>query len=149
MNAMAESLSKIGESLECPVCYKIPRDLPIPCCEVGHIVCQDCRRRVTDCPTCRGKLLSNTNSLAGSLIILVDHKCKFSSFGCEVKMKFEEIVHHEKTFPERTIFCPFTLCKKEIQVKKYDEHSIDEACAVFLEYDNYVLLCCDVYYSYE
>ena len=38
---MAEStLTKLEESLECPVCYKIPRNVPISCCEAGHIVCQ-------------------------------------------------------------------------------------------------------------
>ena len=126
---MTESLSKVEESLECPVCYKIPRDLPIPCCEAGHIVCQDCRRRVTHCPTCRGKLQSNTSSLAGSLIMLVEHKCRFSFFGCEVKTKLEDIVDHEKICLERTVLCPLNECKNEIQIKKYDEHSIHSKCA--------------------
>ena len=127
---MAESslLEKIEESLECPVCYKIPRDLPIPSCGSGHIVCKSCRSRVTDCPTCRGELGSNTNSLAAKQIMLVDHNCKYSHLQCEVKLKLNEIIKHEKHCSERTVICPSRNCKKEIQIKKFDEHA-KEKCA--------------------
>ena len=37
----------IQEDLECPVCFSIPRELPIPSCSAGHIVCQTCRVEVT------------------------------------------------------------------------------------------------------
>ena len=126
---MARSLSKLEESLECPVCYKIPRDLPIPCCVAGHIVCQPCRSKVTNCPTCRGRLDSNTSSLAASQIMMIDHKCKFSYFGCEAKMKLDEINIHEKNCPERTIICPYGKCKKELQLKKFSEHIRANKCA--------------------
>jgi len=129
MEMMAESLSRLEESLGCPVCYKIPRDVPIPCCESGHIVCQDCRKRVTNCPTCRGRLGSNTSSLAASQIMFVNHKCKFFFYSCDVKMKLEDIVHHEKSCLERTIKCPNSLCNQEIQLKKFQEHSTENGCA--------------------
>ena len=125
---LVEALLKLEGSLECPVCYKIPRDVPIPCCEAGHIVCQDCRKRVTDCPTCRGRLESNTSSLAASQVMFVNHKCKFSFLGCNVKMKLEDIIHHEKVCPERTITCPYAHCKKEIQMKKFKEHAVESGC---------------------
>ena len=44
----------IEKLLECPVCYNIPRDLPIPQCPAGHIICKTCRDPVSMCPTCRG-----------------------------------------------------------------------------------------------
>ena len=129
---MTEStLSKLEKSLECPVCYKIPRNLPISCCEAGHIVCQLCRGRVTICPTCRGSLDSNmTNSLAANQIMLVDHKCKFAFYGCDVKMKLDEIVVHEKTCPERTIICPRSQCKEEVQLRKFTKHATKSKCSV-------------------
>jgi len=127
---MAESLSKLEGSLECPVCYKIPRDVPIPCCEAGHIVCQDCRKKVTSCPTCRGRLQSSTNSVAASQVLIVDHKCKFSFFGCDVKMKLEDIVNHEKICQERTVRCPYSNCKEEIQLKKFNLHVVEKDCAM-------------------
>ena len=122
-------MSKLEESLECPVCYKIPRNLPISCCEAGHIVCQSCRSRVTSCPTCRGSLDSNLiNSLAGNQIMFVDHKCKFSFYGCEIKMKLEQIVVHEETCLERTVTCPAVQCKEEVQLRKFNEHASKKRC---------------------
>ena len=115
--------------MPCFVCYNIPRDVPIPCCEAGHIVCQDCRRRFMVCPTCRGRLESNTNSLAARQVMLVRHKCKFSFYGCDVKMKLKEIVNHEKHCPERTITCPHRKCREEFQLKKFNEHSMQTGCA--------------------
>ena len=35
-----------AEDLECPVCFSIPRELPIPSCSAGHIVCKSCRVEV-------------------------------------------------------------------------------------------------------
>ena len=128
---MAESMSNAEESLECPVCYKIPRELPISCCEAGHIICQSCRERVANCPTCRGSLDSNiTSSLAGKLIMIVKHKCKFSFYGCETKMKLDEILVHEETCPERTVTCLGFGCDNEVQMRKFNEHVTEEACAL-------------------
>ena len=31
------------EELECPVCFEMPHQLPIPACPKGHIVCKTCR----------------------------------------------------------------------------------------------------------
>ena len=128
---MASTLTKLEESLECPVCYRIPRDVPISCCERGHIVCEPCRGRVATCPTCRGRLDSNiTSSLAATQIMLVDHKCKFAFYGCDVKMKLEQIVVHEETCPERTVICPKVTCKEEVQLRKFNEHATKSKCSV-------------------
>ena len=129
---MAEStLTKVEESLECPVCYRIPRNVPISCCEAGHIVCQPCRTRVATCPTCRGSLHSNTTStLAANQIMLVDHKCKFAFYGCDVKMKLQQIVIHEETCPERKVICPYVKCKEEVQLRKFNEHGTKPKCSV-------------------
>merc|ERR1719282_1535705 len=55
--------------LECPVCFNVPRDLPIPQCTAGHIVCRKCKSSITNCPTCRRRMyFDGTSSLAASLI---------------------------------------------------------------------------------
>ena len=64
-----------------------------------------------------------TNSLAANQIMLVEHKCKFAFYGCDVKMKLDEIVVHEKTCPERTIICPRSQCKEEVQLRKFTKHA--------------------------
>ena len=53
----------IEQSLECPVCYKVPREVPVPCCVSGHIICKSCRSKMNECPTCRGWYYQNTSSI--------------------------------------------------------------------------------------
>lgn len=114
----ASLMSRIQSQLECPVCFNIPRDLPVPCCPSGHIVCRPCKERVRDCPTCRQPMPPNmTNSLAAALIDEVQLKCKYSDQGCEVKMMLKDLVTHEKQCPERTFNCPFNGGAKLVKLK--------------------------------
>ena len=79
----AVPVTKLSSMLECPVCFNVPRDLPIHQCPAGHILCKSCRTLVTDCPTCRQELTDSTSTLAAaSMIELVPHKCKYSEYGC-------------------------------------------------------------------
>ena len=45
----------LASLFECPVCfdYVLP---PILQCQSGHLVCANCRPKLTCCPTCRGPL---------------------------------------------------------------------------------------------
>merc|ERR1712227_391840 len=61
---------------------------------------------------------------------LVNHKCKFSCYGCDTKMKLDQIVVHEEGCLERTIICPVVNCKKEVPLRKFHEHAIKERCAI-------------------
>ena len=62
--------------------------------------------------------------------MLVKHKCKFSFYGCETKMKLDEIIVHEETCPERTVTCPGFECNDEVQMKKFNEHVTKEKCSL-------------------
>ncbi len=46
-------LRELQESVECPVCFSIPRCPPVPCCQNGHVICAKCKEKVDVCPTCR------------------------------------------------------------------------------------------------
>ncbi|XP_032892287.1 E3 ubiquitin-protein ligase SIAH1 isoform X3 [Amblyraja radiata] len=54
------SNSDLASLFECPVCfdYVLP---PILQCQSGHLVCSNCRPKLTCCPTCRGPLGSIRN----------------------------------------------------------------------------------------
>ena len=127
-------VQEFEKDLECPVCFNIPREVPIPACPAGHIVCKTCKPKVKECPTCRrdypwGKF-EVTSSLAASLIDKVPHKCKYSDYSCDVKMKLSEIVQHEKLCPERTVKCPEQNCGKVVKMREFHEHAIKgETCA--------------------
>jgi len=111
-------LKGMQEELECPVCFEIPRELPIPACPKGHIVCKNCRKNVQTCPTCRADFCPDgVNIPVGAMIHKIPHKCKFSRYGCDVQRKLEDLVKHEKRCPERTVRCPEDACGQEVQIK--------------------------------
>ena len=130
----AVQLFKVVEStLECPVCLSLPRDLPVPCCPSGHIVCRSCRGGVKRCPICRQKMPANmTNSVVGSLIEQVEHKCRFSDQGCEVKMLIKDIRIHEQGCPQRTVECPFGNCGATVQLRQFSSHAIQTRHSILL-----------------
>ena len=88
-------------AVECPVCLKVPRRVPIPMCPAGHLVCRRCRRHVMGkCPTCRRKLRrGEVNSVAAFLIDKIPHKCKYDS--CQERDNLANILEHEKTCTRR------------------------------------------------
>ena len=116
----------LAASLECPVCFNVPRELPIPQCPSGHIVCKDCRRSLSECPTCRRRLFANNNSsIAAFLIDQIPHKCKFNEFGCDEKGLLRDLKIHEMKCPERTVKCP-VFRNELVQLKLYHEHAKDK-----------------------
>ena len=128
---MTSPMTRVRSQLECPVCFNIPRDLPLPSCPSGHFVCRTCKTRVKDCPTCRQPMPDNmTNSAIGALIEHVEHSCKFSDQGCKVKMMLKELVTHEKQCPERTFNCPFSGCAQKVNIKSFDNHAVGDHCAI-------------------
>ena len=121
-----DQMTRITSQLECPVCLNIPRELPIPCCKSGHIVCRPCKTRVRDCPTCRQPMPADmTNSVVGGLIEQVQHKCKYSDQGCEVMMMLNDLQVHERKCQERTIKCTFHNCGSIVRLKDLNEHTFN------------------------
>ena len=131
-------VTKLSSKLECPICFNVPRDLPIPACPAGHIICKFCRPSVTECPTCRRRLYDDgTSSLAASMIEFVPHKCKFSEYGCEEKDYLHELKNHEEKCAERTVKCPASKCGAQVQLKKFEEHAEENECWKTLHYTTY------------
>ena len=95
----AQLLEDVRSVLECPVCLTVPRQVPVPACPAGHVVCGSCRRHVTDkCPTCRRKMQrGDVNYVAAALIEKIPHPCKFGH--CEEKASLAIILEHEKICP--------------------------------------------------
>ncbi len=109
-------VAEIQSLLECPVCLTIPRDLPIPSCPSGHIVCQTCRPQVMNCPTCRQKMpKNNRNTLAGSIIEQFEHKCRHR--GCNIKMKLPRLKIHENNCSSEKIKLSISGINKESTLK--------------------------------
>lgn len=50
-----ELYDKVGEMCDCPICFEAMRkdNTDVPLC--GHLVCKECRTRITECPVCKRK----------------------------------------------------------------------------------------------
>ncbi|VIO87388.1 Uncharacterized protein BM_BM6403 [Brugia malayi] len=100
-NANPEVLSVF----ECPVCmdYMMP---PYLQCQSGHLVCGNCRPKLTCCPTCRGPVPSVRNLVLEKIANTVMFPCKFSGSGCPLTFSHVEKVEHEELCEFRPYCCP-------------------------------------------
>ena len=59
--------------LECPCCLDIPRGVVLQCMK-GHMICTECRKKLTKCPSCREayKRLMPRSLIAERLIIMAN-----------------------------------------------------------------------------
>ncbi|TNN47473.1 E3 ubiquitin-protein ligase Siah2 [Liparis tanakae] len=98
---------------ECPVCfdYVLP---PILQCQAGHLVCNQCRQKLSCCPTCRGPLTPSIRNLAMEKVAsTLPFPCKYSSAGCLLSLHHSEKPEHEEVceFRPYTCPCPGATCK--------------------------------------
>ena len=73
------NMHKLGKILECPVCLEVPTSTPIYRCDNGHILCKECKKKLSSCPECRIRL-GNKRCLTSEKIVreipLKVHKTK-------------------------------------------------------------------------
>jgi E3 ubiquitin-protein ligase SIAH1 len=99
--------------LECPVCmlYMTP---PIPLCVNGHSICNACRQKVDQCPTCRQQFLNSGCSILENIIQKIKYSCQYYKEGCKYESAVNDIALHEARCPHRPFRCPFaedtTIC---------------------------------------
>ncbi|KAK6473648.1 E3 ubiquitin-protein ligase Siah2 isoform X2 [Huso huso] len=98
---------------ECPVCfdYVLP---PILQCQAGHLVCNQCRQKLSCCPTCRGPLTPSIRNLAMEKVAsTLPFPCKYASAGCLLSLHHSEKPEHEEVceFRPYTCPCPGASCK--------------------------------------
>ncbi|PNF26647.1 E3 ubiquitin-protein ligase SIAH1 [Cryptotermes secundus] len=104
-NTTADS-AYLASLFECPVCfdYILP---PISQCKNGHLICSNCRPKMTRCPTCRARL-GNIRCLGMEKVAsTVMFPCKHSTYGCAVALLHTEKRKHEETCEFRPYSCPF------------------------------------------
>ncbi|XP_011828196.1 PREDICTED: E3 ubiquitin-protein ligase SIAH2 [Mandrillus leucophaeus] len=91
---------------ECPVCfdYVLP---PILQCQAGHLVCNQCRQKLSCCPTCRGALTPSIRNLAMEKVAsAVLFPCKYATTGCSLTLHHTEKPEHEDICEYRPYSCP-------------------------------------------
>ena len=58
----------IKSLLECPVCMKPIKSVPIHQCNNGHLVCKDCIPKCENCPICRNDSAIGRNLIFEQII---------------------------------------------------------------------------------
>lgn len=125
-------LKELSSSVECPVCYNVPRVAPVPCCSNGHVICQRCKAKLENCPTCRVRLTDCVSQIAATIIHRVSHTCEFRYEGCTFKSDIDKITDHESSCVFRHVRCPHWACDETITAKNLTHHVIASECG-----DNY------------
>lgn len=99
------SSNDLAGFFECPVCfdYALP---PILQCQSGHLVCSNCRPKLTCCPTCRGPLGNIRNLALEKIANTILFPCKHANTGCPASLLHTEKNEHEELCEFRPYVCP-------------------------------------------
>jgi E3 ubiquitin-protein ligase SIAH1 len=94
--------------LECPVCmeYMLP---PITMCVNGHNICNSCKTRLGNCPSCRGKFTDIKNLSLEKMCGKVKFPCKHAENGCKEVLPMDAITKHQSECPCGLYKCPFSF----------------------------------------
>ena len=129
------SLDEIEEVLECVICLEFPKTAPIYQCDNGHVLCNSCHGRVSDCPTCRGRLGKVRNLAIEKIIAKFPIPCKFNKYGCEVILEKTKLSGHEFICRYKPASCPVSNCSTIFSGLEIMEHL------------NKAHVCRDAYYN--
>eukprot|EP00386_Alphamonas_edax_P005028 GDKI01015785.1.p1 GENE.GDKI01015785.1~~GDKI01015785.1.p1 ORF type:complete len:298 (-),score=51.72 GDKI01015785.1:122-1015(-) len=102
-NSMA--LVSTLELLECSVCVEsmIP---PIYQCKEGHTLCNECKAKVKQCPTCRCETIDiRCRALERIAESLDEIQCKYACYGCRSTVKYATKKEHEQKCAFRPFQC--------------------------------------------
>ncbi|UJR36360.1 hypothetical protein I4U23_029086 [Adineta vaga] len=108
---------------ECPVCfdYALP---PILQCQSGHIVCSQCRQKLSSCPTCRGPLGNIRNLGMEKVADTILFPCKYQTNGCLISLMHKHKLEHEDGCDFRPYMCPCpgASCKWQGSLENVMQH---------------------------
>ena len=138
------SLNDIEDVLECVICLEFPRTTPIYQCDNGHVLCNTCHGRVTDCPTCRGRLGKVRCLAMEKVLAKFPLPCKFNKYGCGVRLEQTQLEQHEQICYCKPASCPLPDCPKIISGKELEEHLYEKHTCIDAYYSEVVARISDI-----
>ncbi|XP_023216836.1 E3 ubiquitin-protein ligase Siah1-like [Centruroides sculpturatus] len=99
---MDKSLANL---LSCPICVEIVRS-PVFQCSNGHIVCSQCKPRITQCHTCREAMGNIRSLVAEQITASLRLLCMHQAHGCPEYLTTEDREFHERQCPFTPFPCP-------------------------------------------
>jgi hypothetical protein len=79
---------------------------PIKMCENGHNICESCRERLSDCPTCRGTFINVRDITLENLAATAVYPCTNCEAGCEETFTLEDRNKHLSVCVYQSRECP-------------------------------------------
>lgn len=145
-SALNNPLQELINLFECPVCfdYALP---PILQCQSGHIVCSNCRPKLSCCPSCRSPLGNIRNLSMEKLANSVQFPCKFITNGCKEMLSHDKKYEHEDTCELRPYNCPCpgASCKWQGSLDQVMPHLIQQHKSITtLQGEDIVFLATDI-----
>ncbi|XP_043279988.1 E3 ubiquitin-protein ligase Siah1 isoform X1 [Venturia canescens] len=142
----SSSSTDLASLFECPVCfeYVLP---PILQCQSGHLVCSNCRPKLSCCPTCRGPLGNIRNLAMEKVASNVMFPCKYSTSGCTVTMVHIDKPDHEDAceFRPYSCPCPGVSCKWQGSLEEVMPHLVmSHKSITTLQGEDIVFLATDI-----
>lgn len=122
--------------LECPVCMEY-MEPPITFCLGGHNICNNCRPKVSKCPTCKQWFLKTRNVALENLVLQMKYPCRHRKYGCKDVLSYDVIRKHEAKCGYRPETCPVDKLRLKMictwtgvtnDVKKHLQEAHKEVC---------------------
>ncbi|XP_031338451.1 uncharacterized protein LOC116167266 [Photinus pyralis] len=105
-NKCEELDEKLLSFFECPVCNNFMRP-PIFQCLSGHSLCNRCRPKLGQCPSCRTGFGNTRNYALESMSNGIKFPCTYRDLGCNVVLSASDVNKHELECKVRPYNCPF------------------------------------------
>ena len=125
---MSKLKLSLKEALECPVCRKLPQQIPIYQCNNDHIICLSCHSQLETCSVCQGSLGTSRSLVAekfleaGKFLESFSEPCKFARHGCDSLVVSNNTEAHAKECTFRLVVCPIDSCEHMIPLSKMNDH---------------------------
>ena len=118
-------LDEIQDALECVICLDLPKEDPVYQCNNGHIHCNTCHSKITECPVCRIKLGNTRNLTAERVLAKCPKVCKYFKNGCDTVLTKEMLTGHEDCCVYKPVQCPVDDCDTLVPFRDILKHIDD------------------------
>jgi hypothetical protein len=94
------------KELECPICLEYMVSA-INMCGNGHNMCNSCRSKVSNCPSCKEEFIKGRNIALEKVAAIAMYPCKYREGGCKKALKKDNISYHNLACFYQSRECPF------------------------------------------
>ena len=119
------SLTNIKNDLNCVICFDVPKQDPVYQCDNGHILCDTCHEKVTECPVCRIKLEGPKKLVVETVFAKCHGQPYLKKDGCSVTLTKTELQKHQNICKYIPVPCVHPGCREMVPMTELAAHIED------------------------